>query len=233
MYYSNKLSLLFIASPKSGSMSVQDFLMKVDPEGETHKLTIPDKNITSKDMHYGVVGHARAWEIKKAVGSDFYNKLQVMGIVRHPFDKLISTYFFNKKGNLLNAFDVKGEKRVFIRKIRGFLTYLAPKILPIGLWALIFPMKSSHEYFFDRNGQRIVKYLGRTDHLNEDLKLILKDLQISTKFEIPHINKSKHNSRHDYFKNKWIKNKLINKYKKDIDLYNQAVVEMELLQNKL
>lgn len=233
MFYSKKYNLLFIASPKSGSSSVENFFKKLDPDGENHGLTMSNKKITSKDMHYGIVGHARAWELKQAVGDEFYDKLRVIGMVRHPFDKLISSYYFSKKQNIFKAFKIKGQKKLISRKIKGFLSFLAPKLLPLNIWVLIFPMKTSHEYFFDKKGQRIVSYLGRTDYLSEDLKLILNKLQISTSIKIPHINKTNHKSREDYFKNKWVRNKLYKKYKKDIELYHQAKQEMKQLKKEL
>ena len=81
MYYSKKLSLLFIGSPKSGTRSVEKYLMKIDSAGENHSVTLDHKKITSKDMHFGVVGHARAWELKSAIGEEVYNQLQVLGFV--------------------------------------------------------------------------------------------------------------------------------------------------------
>jgi|AntRauTorckE5430_2_1112549.scaffolds.fasta_scaffold02667_3 hypothetical protein len=233
MYYSKKLSLLFIGSPKSGTRSVEKYLMKIDSAGENHSVTLDHKKITSKDMHFGVVGHARAWELKRAIGEDVYNQLQVLGLVRHPFDKLISSYFFNKKVNLLSALSMKGEKRMLTRKIKGLLSSLAPKILPIGIWALLFPMKTSYDYFFDRKGNRIVKYLGRTDHLNEDLFAILRNIGITSNLNIPHINQSQHKARDQYFKNPWIEKTLAKKYSRDIELYDLAEKEMQEIHKKL
>jgi hypothetical protein len=233
MYYSKKLSLLFIASPKNGSMSVQKHLMQIDPEGETHSLTMYKKKITSKDMPHGIVGHARAWEFKKVLGEEFYNSLRVIGFVRHPFDKLISSYYFNKQSSLSSSFTVKTKKNSLTKKIKMFTTLLAPKILPLNIWVLIFPMKSSYEYFFDKSGNRIVSHLGRTDNLIQDLKIILDNLQISTSIKIPHINKSNHKSRDQYFKNKWIRKRLFTKFKKDIELYYQVEKELKELQGKV
>jgi hypothetical protein len=226
MYYSKKLSLLFIGSPKSGCFSVQKHLMKLDENGQTGKLSMDHKEITSKDMYYGVVGHSRAWELKEAMGENAYNQLHVIGFVRHPFDKIISSYFFNKKIKLSDTLKIKGEKRILIRKIKGVLSCIAPKILPIGIWALIFPMKTNYEYFFDKKGNRIVKYLGRTDCLNEDLLVILNNINIISVNDIPHINQSKHKTRDQYFKNAWIKKKLSKKYSQDLNLYHLIQKEM-------
>jgi hypothetical protein len=228
MYYSKKLSLLFIASPKSGSTSVEKYLMEVDSSGENHSVTLDLKKITAKDVYYGIVGHARAWELKEAMGEDIYNQLQIFGFVRHPFDKLVSSYFFNKKLKLLSTFNKTGDNKLLLRKLKGLLTLLAPKLLPIDIWVLLFPMKTSHDYFFDKKGNRIVQYLGRTDHLNEDLFSILKNIGITSTLNIPHINQSQHKTRDQYFKNRWIKNYLLKKYAKDIELYKIAEEEMKI-----
>lgn len=232
MYFSKKLSLLFVACPKTGSSSVEAYLMKIDPSGEMFSLTLNDKKITSKDMHYGVVGHAYAWELKQALGDEIYNSLHVIGMVRHPYDKLISSYYFAKSQSILKVLKWRGEKNLLKRKIKGLISHTAPKILPISLWVLLYPMKTSYQYFFDKKSNRIVKYLGRTDNLNEDLRVILKTIGINQNLEIPHQNKSNHKSRDHYFKNGWIKNHLLKKYAKDIELYKIADNEMKELHKK-
>jgi hypothetical protein len=43
MYYSKKLSLLFIGSPKSETRSVEKHLMKIDADGQTVSLAMGHK----------------------------------------------------------------------------------------------------------------------------------------------------------------------------------------------
>lgn len=233
MYFSKKLSLLFIACPKTGSTSVESYLMDIDPDGQKFRIRFEDLEITSKDVHSGVIGHARAWELKEALGDDMYNKLHVFGLVRHPFDKLISSYFFSKSKKVSEAFKFKGKKKIVKRVFTGVLTFSAPKILPIGLWAILFPMKTSYEYFHDKNGQRIVKHLGRTDYLKQDVDFILKNIGIAYQSSMPHINKSAHKHRDHYFKNKWIRKYLSTKYANDILLYNSVEQEINELTNTI
>jgi hypothetical protein len=233
MFYSDKFNLLFIASPKSGSTSVEEYLFKIDEKGENHTMTVRGKKFTGEDMHLGTMGHAHAWEIYNAIGAEEYDKLHVFGFVRHPINKLISSYYFSKKLDLLGSFSYVGEKKLWQRRFKGFLSRLSTRILPLNLWALIFPMKTSFENFHDRDGERIVRYLGRTDHLNEDLKIILNTFSVDVSDEIPHANKTTHNGRDHHLKFPPIRNFLEKKYKKDIDLYKTAKKEISKLREEI
>lgn len=239
MFYSKTHKLLFIASPKSGSTSVEKLLLSIDQNGERSSMTFDDKKYTGKDTYSGRFGHARALEIYDAIGSEKYENLHVFGFVRHPFDKLISSYHFNNKIDLFGPFrtlgkiEIKGKKRLLTRVISGFISRLATRILPLSIWVLIFPMKTSYEYFHDRNGNRIVEYLGRTDSLNDDLKIILNDIGIDVTDRIPHVNRSEHKDWSYYLKFQSIRKYLEKKYKKDIELYESVEKEMALLQKKV
>jgi hypothetical protein len=77
MYYSNKLSLLLVACPKTGTKSVEDYLMKIDPDGHRHRLELNGKTISSKDLYFGSITHAHAWEFRDALGEEVFNKTNV------------------------------------------------------------------------------------------------------------------------------------------------------------
>lgn len=230
MFFSKKYNLLFIASPKSGTVSVQNVLRAIDPDGEEHSITLGDQMITSKDLKHGVVGHARAYEIEEAIGKEIFSSFRTIGFVRHPMEKLVSSYYFNRKQQLRDAFFIKGQNKKYIRIVRSFFTRLMPKILPIELYVLIFPMKTSYEYFHDSNGKRIVKYLGRTDQLSDDLQLILNELGIVYKGAIPHSNKTAHRSWKEYIRWKPVRKYLLSKYRRDINLYLSVEQEMKILE---
>jgi ubiquinone/menaquinone biosynthesis C-methylase UbiE len=93
-------------------------------------------------------------------------------------------------------------------------------------------MKTCHDYFYNKEGNRIVKYLGRTDYINHDLDLILKEIGITTDLKTPHINKSDHKNRDHYFKDKLIINYLNKKDERDIKIYQLIEEEMNKLQMK-
>jgi hypothetical protein len=68
LYFSEKISLLFIACPKTSSTSVESYLMDLDPSGQRFRISHDDIEITSEDVHHVVIGHARAWDLKEALG---------------------------------------------------------------------------------------------------------------------------------------------------------------------
>lgn len=105
MFFSNTYNLLFIASPKTGTVSIHEALEYLDPKSERRKIKIGNKEITSKDLDQGIIGHARARELKKTLGDDNYNKLHTIAFVRNPYSKLVSSYFFNKINSLSLAFN--------------------------------------------------------------------------------------------------------------------------------
>ena len=222
MFFSNNYNLLFIASPKTGTVSIHEALENLDPKGERGKIKIGNKEITSKDLDQGIIGHARARELKKALGAHDYNSLDTMAFVRNPYSKLVSSYFFNKTNSLSHAFHLKGKKNKLKRSLFYFLTTLFAKILPFKIWALCYPYRSNISYLTDYDGTLIVKHIGRTEYLKEDFHSIMKSLNIDTKdIHVGKKNTSSHKKYENYFKSVWFKKRMYKKMKLDIDLYNQ------------
>lgn len=223
MFYSSTFNLLFIASPKTGTVSIHEALEKLDINGERRKIKIGDKLITSKDLDQGIIGHARARELKKALGHENYNKLHTIAFVRNPYSKLVSSYFFNRKNTFALAFRFKGQKNKVRRSINYFLTTLFAKVLPFKMWALLYPYRSNLSYLTDYDGTLIVDHLGRTEHLNEDFHSIMRDLNINTEeITVGKKNTSNHDFYQNYFKSVWFKKIMYLKMKSDIDLYNNV-----------
>ena len=224
MFYSKKYNLLYIASPKTGTVTVHDILEKLAPDGKRREIiTKEGRVIRSKDLRSRIMGHAPAREIKEALGEQ-YNELNTFAFIRHPYSKLVSSYFFNRKHSLLKRKEIKGIKS----KIKTFLTILFAKIIPFKLWVFLYPYKSNIKYIMDYNGKRIVKYIGRTEHLDNDLSYILERLGFDTKsLTIKKLNASKHLNYEYYFKGK-IFNFLVNlKFKRDLEIYQKISLELE------
>jgi hypothetical protein len=54
MFFSNTYNLLFIASPKTGTITIHEALESTDPSGERRKIKIGNKEIISKDLDQGI-----------------------------------------------------------------------------------------------------------------------------------------------------------------------------------
>jgi hypothetical protein len=228
MFYSKKFNLLFIASPKTGTVSVHEALEKLDPNGERRIIELGEKTITGKDLKQGFIGHARAREIKEVLGSDLYNTINSIAFVRNPYAKLVSSYFFNKNNKFSQVFRIKLKKNRLKRMASYFLTVLFAKVLPFKLWALLYPYRSNSSYILDYDGKLIVKNLGRTEFLNEDFHKIMKRLNI----DASHIvfdkkNTSSHKNIDQYYNSDWFKKKIYNKMKMDIDIYQEICKKLD------
>ena len=222
MFFSKKYKLLFIASPKTGTVSIHEALQKIDSDGSRWCIEYDNKKIESKDLPNGIIGHAKAKELRKALGKKTFHKLNTIAFVRNPLSKLVSSYFYIKKSNLLNFLKIKGEKNNFKRRLGFIISSISAKILPFKLWALMYPYKSNISYISDNHGKIIVDHVGRTDHLNKYFHIIMSRLNIdSEKIKVGKKNISNHKPYELYFKSEWFKKIIYKKMKDDIDLYEK------------
>ena len=96
---------------------------------------------------------------------------------------------------------MKGNKHILKRSVNYFLSTLFAKVLPFEIWALFYPYRSNLSYLTDYDGSLIVKYIGRTESLNQDFHNIMESLDIDVKhIRVGKRNTSSHKSEDDYFK---------------------------------
>lgn len=229
MFYSKKYKLLFVASPKSGTRSVHDFLERLDPEGSRREINLSSgKKITSAHMPNGIIGHARARDLKVAIGKYHWNNLCTFLFVRDPREKLVSAYSFNKTRNLQ---ELKFKSN--FNSLKTIVSILSAKLLPFWLYMLFYRMKTNYEYCCDEKGKIIVNYIGRTKHLNDDFSEILQELKINhSKIEnIKHINRSASAEYLKYYNHSLVRALFTVIYEKEIRFYdslnNQGVTKVK------
>ena len=192
MFYSSRHNLLFIAAPKTGSTSVEDCLLKLDPDGQRFRITLPERTIDSSQVRYSL-GHATASELRQLLGAERYDSMITVGFVRHPIEKLMSAYHFSRGRKLAHVIGVRTAKSKWALASKRVIAILMARILPFPVWSRIYPMKRCSDYFLDDSGALIVKYLGNTNRLANDLKQILRMEGIEiAEVEVPHLNRSNH-----------------------------------------
>lgn len=103
---SHKYKFIYIKNKKVASTSVESFFQKfcIDPNSK-YNISESTDEIISK---YGIIGareggkfnkwknHINANDILKEIGNDKFNSYFKFCIVRNPYDKMVSKYFFEK-----------------------------------------------------------------------------------------------------------------------------------------
>lgn len=205
MIISLKKKYIYIAVPKTGTTSIQKLLLANDPSARKNSVEI-DEVIYRFEEHY------TAKRIKQVLG-DHYASFQVFGFIRNPYSRVVSSYYFYKNGEPITS----GSQNPWPARLRIALA----RVMPFKLWCLIYPYKSNLEHLVDSQGQSIVTYIGTFENLREDLKTILKKIQVNIDIDkLIHSNQSKHENEDKYFNNIWFRKLIQPKLQKDLDFYN-------------
>lgn len=183
---SHKHKCIFIHNNKTGGTSISKFL-------------INDGLPKCK--------HCTILEYKKKYG-DFFDSYFKFTIVRNPWDKLISQYFFrvgdnSQGGHLFLKKYMKKKKNI------SFKEFLQ-KPFPIG-------HVQQFSRISDENGDVLLDFVGRFENLQEDFDTICDKIEIPRQ-QLPHVNKTKHKHYTEYYDDE-TKSIVAEKYAKDIEYF--------------
>lgn len=196
---------IFIAVPKTGTTSIQKFLLKHDPTAKRYRIEIEGKK-------YSFGEHDTALQIKRELGGD-YSKFRTFGFIRNPHSRIVSSYFFYKNGKPITS----GNKNPWPAWIRT----LYARVMPFEIWALSYPYKSNIEHFVDEKNNLIVDFIGTFENLHYDLAKIFNSLGLDLPVEeLPHTNKSTHSLVKEYFRNKNFNKSVSRIIREDLNFYN-------------
>lgn len=164
------------------------------------------------------VGHNALWHYQ-LYNTDLLNKYFKFTFVRNPWDRLVSGYFFLKKGGR-NPVDKSWSQRMLsnVNSFEEFIYSLGKdkkyrkKVLAKGHFI------PQYKFITDFRGKIGVDFLGHVENINQDFNFIKNKLGIYTA-ELGHNNRSNHNNYKDYYNSEMIE--IVRKiYKKDIELLN-------------
>lgn len=144
--------------------------------------------------------HNWAWWYKKYKPTEF-NTYFKFSIIRNPWDKLLSQYFFRVKDNTQHGY-------IESAKDMSFLDFLLNP----------FPAKhaSQHSKLFEGD-VCLVDFIGRFENLQEDFNTICDKIGVPQQ-ELPHVNKTKHKHYAEYYDEE-TKQIVAEKYAKDIEYF--------------
>ena len=158
MLISEDRKFLFIAVPKTGTTSIEIHLQKLDPSIRRNSVPLPGGKWVT------VHKHARAGDIKNMMGPRM-NEYTVIAFMREPVSAVISKYYYYKMGRgAKRARHAKFDSRGILNKMKT----VSAQILPIRLWALVYPYSMTHEFVLGQSGALLVDEIGNFDKLEED-----------------------------------------------------------------
>ena len=237
MPLSYKYGFLFIHVPKCAGTSIGKSLSQLTPltfykSGELDETT-PElwKQATMTGGIHHKEKHLSAFEIKKMIGSEKFDKLFKFTFVRNPANRLVSFYNFARNHKNPEIKNKHVRLALSSKNVNEFISLIAlEKDLDLFF--------NQWRYIYDSNGENsLMDYIGKTENVNDDFDKIchLSGLKKSIKRQImkfffkdplviPLLNVSK-NKRSEYLEDLSAdsKNILRTRCKKDCDLFGYKI----------
>lgn len=219
MLLNQKHNILFVAVPKTATTAVQDWLLHENlgfKKGDQH---INGRTIKLRE-------HYTALKARELLGKDFYDMLNVIAFIRHPYSRLISAYNFYRGGGKAKSIVSKTTKNK-TKRILHSMQYVIAKLLPFSIWALVYPYRDNRRYCVDENENLIISHIGIYENLVRDMKVFLRDIKLNADISnLSYLNKSRPKASDEIIKNKFFQKLLLIRHKnlkEDLKFYNHIL----------
>ncbi len=189
---SHDYNFIFIHPMKTSGSSIQ-VALKDYGTASTARIENADQSIK----------HMRAKELKRIVGSDFWQGAFKFAFVRNPWDRLVSFYFHKKS-----------ENSKVTRNYESFSDFVHRHPVRIGRWGPLV------DFICNEKKEIMIDFVGRYETLVTDFREIASRLGISSETELQHINKSNHECYRSYYYDDDLVNVVYDKYKDDIEVFD-------------
>jgi len=197
----DKFKCIFVHIPKTAGMSIENVL-EIDikwPQTNLNKLFGPYK-FGSYNIH---LQHATCIQIKELISKTKYDNYFKFAIVRNPYDRCVSQYFYIKKWN----------KTVQKLNFKEFIKYLELQNKNKNVFCHYMPQYK----FIYQNNKLLVDYIGKFEKLDQKWTIITKKLGFTK--SLPKINTTNHNFYMDYYDRETL-DLVNNLFKKDFELFD-------------
>lgn len=125
-------------------------------------------------------GHLTATEIKRQMGEDLYNTMFSFSVVRNPYDRLVSAYYYakNRGGEHGGITPNRDYKRPSFSTFERFILEWLPGR---NIHALDYVFQPQYQFVFERDVLQ-VDYLGKLENLDEVEKVVGENLKRTIRF---------------------------------------------------
>ena len=194
MPYSKSLGLIFVAIPKTGTTSLTRALRYLQqPQGEP--LQLVKEQITGEyrkihrldeigDRKPGWAKHLSALQIKYILGDDEFNRCLKFSVVRNPWARMVSRYFFTHVDSEPSAAEKRrrGTSRNFQKLDFESWIRLRWKRYKKGR-----RVNSQLHKLTDLDGQILVDHIGRLESVQDTLDWVTQEIGVD-RIEMPYVN---------------------------------------------
>ena len=202
---SHQHKCIFIHIPKCGGTSLEDIIWS--KPRKTSDLWMGFVSKYHNKYQTGGLQHLTARLIRQEVGVEKFEQYYKFTIVRNPWSKAVSQFFYIQKRPDLQEF-------IGLQKEDSFKKYLAlTAVKPHVQW------EKQHRFFLDDNGEMLVDFLGRLERFEKDATSILAHLNIHE--TIPHVNATQHHHYSEYYDDE-TREMVAEQYREDIQILNYS-----------
>ncbi len=163
------------------------------------------KTFFKSEKNSCTASHQMCFQIINQIGMERYLKYTSFTVVRNPYDRLVSIYFYNKQW----------------MKIRTLNSDSFEEFVKSGEFKKFPPMYYTLTY----KGKIFCNYILKLENITNDLEKMLKELKINKCIKsFPKVRSSKHKNYLEYYKDREIINIVNEYYKKDFELFNYELM---------
>ena len=190
---------IFIHVPKAGGSSIEQSSIFHDQRNETNEY---------------VGGHKTALEYKR-VYPDKFDKYFKFTLVRNPYSRLVSAYFYlSRGGGRGNSYDTEIFKKHFEHREKDFVSFCRNS-LSEELIEDVVHFQPQYKFLCDDNMNILVDFIGRQENFVKDAQKIFE--KIGLPYEHRHSLGSNNKHFSEYYTSD-IQEKVFNLYKLDFEL---------------
>jgi hypothetical protein len=166
-----------------------------------------------KSLFNATARHVRYVEYQAADTKKFERYFKFT-FVRNPWDRVVSTYFFLKKGGL-NELDKNWSDQNMV-SYNSFEDFVVNWLTEENIWSWVH-FYPQYYFFYDDDGNNMMDYVARFENIEEEFRFIRE--RLGKTCELSKVNVGSNSHYTDYY-NERTKKIVEDVYRKDIVLFN-------------